>query len=146
MKNEKWATEPNRIHVSSKLPNSPATGYLRPDIKKIAVTIKTDDDDFIPQYNLDKNKADLLANLSSTLQMPTGSCEIIDCGITIEVPIGYKICVSSDIPSLFLNLVDSNRIKVNVLNSGKKLILKHKQVIGKIWIEPVYFFEWIMKG
>jgi hypothetical protein len=147
MKNEYWSNEnKNKIYVSSKLPPNSAVGYVKPELKKVATKIKADNNEFIPTYS-SKNEADLFINLpSETLLMTTGSSEVIDCGFELEIPNGYKLCVSSQICGLFLNLIDSKRIKVNASNFGKKLILKHKQVIGKIWIEPVYFFDWITKG
>lgn len=146
MKNENWSTKEQKIFVSSRLPQSPATGYVKPELKKVAVKIKPDSEDFVPKYS-DKNVADLVANLNfENLELTSGSHEIIDCGIELEIPAGYKCCVSSCIQGLFLNLIEGSRIKVVALNCGKKLILKNKQVIGKIWIEPVYFFEWITKG
>lgn len=146
MKNDKWSTKKSQIQVFSKLPPNPAVGYVKPEIKKVAVKIKADSEDFIPVYS-DKNVADLFVNLSSeSLEMTTGSSEEVDCGFELEMPNGYKLCISSCVPGLFLNLFDSNRVRLNILNFGKKTILKNKQLIGKIWIEPVYFFDWITKG
>lgn len=144
---DKWSSTEPRVYVSSRLPKSPAIGYHEPDLKIISVHISADEEEFIPVYSEDKTCADLLVNLPNRdLILPFGSSEIVDCGFNVEVPPGYRICVSSFISNIFLNLIDSTRIKVNVLNLGKELILQHKQKIGKIWIEPVYFFDWIMKG
>ena len=140
-----WSSKKPKVFVSPRLPKSPAEGYEKPEINKVAVRISSDEDDFIPAYT-DFNCADLIANLPNNLFLSHGSCEIIDCGFSLEIPSGYKVCASSSISNIFLNIVDSNRIKVNVLNLGKELILQHKQKIGKIWIEPVYFFDWITKG
>lgn len=143
---DNWTTIDTKAFVSSKLPKSPATDYVRPEIKKIATIISSDHEDFTPVYSEDKNEADLFSNIPKGLVFSKGAQHVIDCGFSLEVPHGYKICVSSTISGLFLNLIDSNRIRVNVINFGEEVMLQHKQKIGKIWIEPVYFFEWITKG
>ena len=143
----KWSSKDNRVYASPTLPRSPATGYNKPDLKKIAVSISSDEIDFVPSYPAGSNEADLLANIpSGTLLFSKGGCNVVDCGFSLEVPVGYRVRVSSLLDNLFLNLLEASRIKVNAINLGEELILHHKQKIGKIWIEPVYFFEWIMKG
>lgn len=143
---DNWSIKDSKIFVSSKLPKSPALGYVKPEIKKVAIKISSDHEDFIPTYSEDKNAADLFLNTPKELIFPKGSQEIIDCGFSLEVPAGYKVCVSSVISSVFITLIDSSRIKVNAINFGEEIILQYKQKIGKIWVEPVYFFDWIKKG
>lgn len=141
-----WSSNESLVRVSSKLPSTPAMGYIKPDLRKVAVEILSDEEDFIPKYS-DNNTADLFASLKNgDLRLATGSSDLVDCGFSIEIPAGYRICVESCISNVFLNLIESNRIKVNIFNFGKELILQNKKKIGKIWIEPVYFFEWITKG
>lgn len=146
-KNDYWSTE-SRVKVSSKLPRSPATGYLSPDIKKVSVQIESDEDDFMPRYSLeDSGRADLVANIpSGEILFSEGGSDILDCGLSLEVPAGYRLCVSSSVHGFFMELVDSKRIKIKVFNSGGECALRHKQKVAKIWIEPIYFFEWIPKG
>lgn len=142
-----WSLNESKVFVSSRLPNSPATGYNKPDFKKIAVSISSDNEDFIPSYENCEYAAILIANIpNKKLILSKNSQAVIDCGFSLEVPAGYKVCASSFISSIYLNLVESSRIQVSVLNLGEELILLHKQKIGKIWIEPIYFFEWITKG
>lgn len=145
--NNYWSSKDSAIRVSSKLPSSPAIGYSKPDIRKVAVQISSDEEEFIPSYSDKSNTADLFAKLpDGDLLLPTGASDSIDCGFRIELPPGYRICIESSISNVFLNLIESDRIKVNILNLGKELILQNKKKIGKIWIEPVYFFDWITKG
>lgn len=147
MRNDNWATASDKVHVSSKLPHCPATDFVVANIKKIPTDIKADDEDFIPEYSPGENFARLLANLpDGELSLASGSCEILDCGFCMKLQPGYKAVVSSDIPNLFLNLSESSRFKVTVFNAGKKTVLRHKQIIGKIWVEPVYLFEWNLRG
>ena len=133
-----------KTHVYSKLPPNPVSTYNAPDLKKIAVNIDSDEDYFIPRYDADDSTADLFLNSSEKIVLSNGSSTIIDCGFSLKIPMGYRICIESCISGVFLNLTDSNRVKVNVFNFGKEITLQHKQKIGKIWIEPVYFFDWII--
>ena len=145
MKNEYWSTKTS-AYVSSRLPPSPAIGYSRPEINNVAVSIDFDDEDFVPIYS-EGSCADILANLpSGDLFLPHGGSEVVDCGVSIEIPAGYRMCVSSSTPGVFFTLVESKRLKINAFNAGVEATLCHKQKIGKIWIEPVYFFDWITKG
>lgn len=142
-----WSIKESKACVVPKIPKSQALEYVSPDIKKVAVIISSDEPEFIPAYSSDKNTADLLANIpDQRLVLSKDSSAVVDCGFSVEIPIGYKICVSSSLSGVFLNLIDDKKLKVNIMNFGQKLILQHKQKIGKIWIEPVYFFDWIQKG
>jgi len=144
-KNDYWASE-SRVKVSSKLPKSPAAGYLAPDIKKVAVQIESDEDDFMPRYSLeDAGRADLVVNIpSGEILFSEGGSDILDCGFSLEIPAGYRLCVSSSVHGFFMELVDSKRIKIKAFNSGEECTLRHKQKVAKMWIEPIYFFEWIL--
>lgn len=147
MKNDNWSASERKVHVSSRLPPCPATDFVAPDIKRVATEIKADSEEFVPEYGPGENAAVLLANIpSGFVSFSSGSSETIDCGFSIKVPAGYKVVAQSDIPSLFFKLADSERLKVNAFNTtSSKLVLAHKQAIGRIWIEPVYLFEWRMK-
>jgi hypothetical protein len=147
MRNGNWSTSENKALVSSCLPPCPANGFIAPDLKKVATEIRADDEDFLPEYGRGENAAELLANIpEGKMSIASGMCEIVDCGFSLKIPAGYKCAVSSNIPSLFLSLIGSERIRLNVFNAGDHMVLQHKQSIGKIWIEPVYLFEWITKG
>jgi hypothetical protein len=69
----------------------------------------------------------------------------LDCGFTITLPAGYRCRVSSHASSFVLDTVDSKRFKVNLINLGEETILNDRQAIGRLWVEPVYFFEWITR-
>lgn len=147
MRNENWSASKSRAHVSSRLPPNPALGYARPDIRTVAVEIEGDEDYFLPSCEAGSDFAFLFANLpSGDLEMVSGGAIVIDCGLSMKAPQGYRFRISSEVPGLFLELLDANRIKVHAFNAGSNLTLIHKQKIGKISIEPVYFIEWITKG
>ena len=138
------------------LPSSPADNYFKPNLIKINTKIKSDDKDFIPKYQtMDSVCADLLANLNGdNIEINPGQCHLIDCGFSIELPRGYKACIAARSGWASKGLIVNNapgqidsdyrgRIKICVTNiSQQTLVVSHKDRIGQIWIEPVYFFEW----
>lgn len=141
-----WSYNVAKVQVSSKLPSSPAVGYSRPEIRSVATDIECDDDDFMPLYSCDPNCASLRINIpEGEVALTHGALYEADCGVSINIPAGYKCVISSLIPGLIMNLSDSKRIRIEILNTSEKMILKNKQNIAKIWIEPVYFFDWIRK-
>jgi hypothetical protein len=145
-KKDSWSSE-HKIKVSSKLPHSPASNYIYLDVKKVAVCIESDEEEFIPKHSLEQaGKAELIANIpeKEVLLSESGS-HTFDCGFSLKIPVGYKCCVSSLVPGLFVETLESKRFKLKVFNSGSKIMLRHKQKIAKMWIEPIYFFEWIVK-
>lgn len=147
MRNENWSTSKSKIYVSSRLPPNPASGYAKPDIRKVAVEVECDDDDFVPAYDPGCDYANLIANIpSGSVRIAGGGTVVVDCGISLDMPAGYRCRVSGSTPGLFLELVDAKRIKVHAFNAGDEVILQDRQIIGKIWVEPVYIFEWITKG
>lgn len=147
MRSDNWKIEKPNMKISAKLPASPAKDYVRPEIRKVAVEIVSDEEEFIPAYAHGCNSAYLLANLTvGELDLISGSSTLIDCGFSLKVPPGYRVEIASSISGLFLSRCDSERMKVNAINVGENLTLHHKQEIARIWIEPVYIFEWVTKG
>ena len=141
-----WSCNVAKVQVSSKLPSSPAVGYSRPEIRSVATEIECDDDDFMPLYSCDPNCASLRINIpEGEVVLPHQGSYEADCGVSINIPAGYKCSISSSIAGLIMNLKDSKRIRISILNTAEKMILKNKQNIAKIWVEPVYFFDWTRK-
>jgi hypothetical protein len=139
VKNNVWSTENPRAFVSSALPKSPAKGYVQTEVNKIALTMTADDDFFLPRCSSD-GKAEIFASLPGEKRLGNGEVSVIDCGFEISIPAGYRLSVSSCVSGLFLSLLDANRIKVSAFNASRECVLHDRQHIGKIWIEPVYFF------
>lgn len=153
--NDHWS-ENNKIKVSSKLPECPASNYYKPNIIKVLTKISVDGDYFTPKYSSpDSSCADLFANITNkeSIGICSSGTEVIDCGFSICISNGYKACVGLDSywcdKGLILmghdqiNSTENHRVKLNVLNiSDKMVIINNKDKIGKIWIEPIYFFEW----
>lgn len=152
---ECWIEKKN--HVKPLLPSSPANNYFKPNLIKIVTNIKADSDEFIPKYQTENSVcADLLANLKEdNLAMASGECVLIDCGFSMEIPNGYKACIAARSGWASKGLIVNNapgqidsdyrgRIKICVTNISENLIvIKNKERIGQIWIEPVYFFDWV---
>lgn len=151
-----WKEDKNKSNVNAKLPGCSAKNYYNPSINKIISNIKFEDEFFVPKYS-DKSTADVHVCLEneSSKYLFTNCPALIDCGFSVSVPSGYKIVFALDAKFLSTlivcgsNYIDSNeetRFKINVLNISEKLLtLNNKDKIGKIWIEPVYLFDWNYK-
>lgn len=148
MKKLNYWSEKNKVNVSCKLPSCSAKDYFVPSVTKILTKINPDNEDFIPKYN-DSYSADLIANLPNNLVLASNSSGTIDCGFSIEKPIGYKIKIVTNISlaqkGLYLQnkIVESGRLELIAFNNGKDSItIEHKQTVGQIYIEPIYLFDW----
>ena len=154
-----WVDDKNKIKAKAKIPGCSAANYYCPPINKISTDINFEDDFFIPKYSKGSSCADIFTFLPDDNKKSIGICKsgqfTIDCGFSIKIANGYKACFSLDDSLLNkgliingFNQIDSTenhtRVKINVLNIGEKiLILSHKDKVGKIWIEPIYFFDWM---
>ena len=96
MKKLNYWSEKNKVDVSCKLPSCSAKDYFVPSVTKILTRIKPDDKDFVPKYN-NPNSADLIANVPNNLILANNTSGIIDCGFSIEKPLGYKIKIVTNI-------------------------------------------------
>lgn len=147
MRNDGWKSDPPVPKARPLIANPPAKGYSRPEIERVAVAIESDEDCFRPSSCASDGSAAITANIpSGNLVMPEGASAVIDCGFSLEMPAGYRCRLSSSVPGLVMELVDAKRFKVNAINLGRETILHDRESIGRIWIEPVHFFEWITRG
>lgn len=147
MRDDNWKSDPPIPRAVPRSSTTPAKDYSRPSVVKVAVAIKGDSEEFLPAACDPSGACEIIANIpSGETRMTEGSMAVIDCGFSIETPPGYRCSVSSLVPGLILEIVDAQRFKVNAINLGQTTILKDRDVIGKIWIEPVHFFEWVTKG
>lgn len=150
-----WFEEKKNL-ATAMLPPNPTDNYSVFIKNNIKTKIKADHDDFIPKYQTEGSAcADLFVNLDNNfLSLLPNDSYLIDCGFSMELPIGYKACISARSgwasKGLIINnapgQIDSDyrgRIKICVTNiSDKVLVIENKDRIGQIWIEPVYFFQW----
>lgn len=147
MRDDKWRVDPPGPRANPRLPESPAKGYSNPELFKVAVAIESDEADFMPTSCHSDGSAQIVGNIpSGSVVVPEGGSLVIDCGFSVEIPKGYRCRVTSSIGGLFMEVVDSKRFKVNAINLGSKTMLLDRKPIGRIWIEPVHFFEWIKRG
>jgi len=148
--------ENNKIKANSKLPSCSANDYYNPNLNKVSTKIEFDEDFFIPKYaEKGSTCADIFINCKDKcISINCLGLKSIDCGFSIQINNGYrarieldKIWSSRGMLLVGNPRIDSGkleRVSLEVLNIGdKQLLLDHKEKIGIIWIEPVYFFEWI---
>lgn len=147
MRKDNWKSDPPIPRATPRSSPTPAKDYAMTSVMKVAVSVKGDSEKFIPMVCDPSGACEIIANIpSGQMKMTEGSMAVIDCGFSIETPPGYRCSVSSLVPGVMLEIVDSQRFKVSAINLGQTTILKDRDVIGKIWIEPVHFFEWVTKG
>lgn len=145
MRNDQWKYDPPLVKVAPKIPASPAKDYFGPSISKVPVVLEVDDKDFAPAACSD-GSANILANIpDGDLFLPKGGQAVVDCGFSITLPAGFRCVVSGYIPGLMLDLIECKKFKVTVINLGEETTLKDREIIGKVRVEPIYLFEWIMR-
>lgn len=132
---------------------------------KIKITANHCDntDKYIPKYENDNSYFKLYASIKPVIHdhQYFGSCvkfgfrtiELIDCGVSVELPKGYKLCLSlSDELSkkgLFITnapvQVDNNKtIQFMLANFSHEITtIEDGDYVAKGWIEPIYKVEWI---
>lgn len=132
----------------------------------INVDIKLDDTRCVPKYQtIGSACADLVAripanmidgvNMGTTLRLNYRSLAIIDCGLSMAVPSGFKLCVAARSGWAAKGLavmngvgqIDSDyrgNIKVIVANVvGKEIIvINDGDRIAQCWLEPVFKADW----
>ena len=141
--------------VSSGLQN-----WSCPKIESVCTKIKVDEECFMPLYSEGSTLSKLFANLSQKeedytgekyTRIPSRGVVQIDCGFTLDLPVGFKarFSVDEELSSRGLFLVSPNqmvegRVVLNLMNLGKEfMMIKHKDIIAQMWVEPVYLFEWV---
>lgn len=126
---------------------------------KVKAKAKPDSQDFFPLPN--GTSVQLLANFPTPPEMkgqagyvhrvglgPRGTA-VVDCGLTVEVPDGFKAVAHLE-PSLAGKglLIDGNvytgdaRIAFRLRNVGREIVpVLHKDRVATLSLEPVYVFD-----
>lgn len=147
MRDDGWGRESPLPRVRPKASRSPATEYTRPRIERVALALRSDSDEFRPAACDSEGRSTFVANIpNGELRMPEMGSAVVDCGFGIEVPMGYRAMASSIVPGVVLEIVESKRFKVSVVNLRGETILRHGEPIGRLWVEPIYFFDWETRG
>lgn len=146
MREDGWRVDRTAPRAAPKASYNPAKNYSHPEISKVSVFLEADEDAFVPLPAGVDGSAFISANIpSESLSIPRGGSVIVDCGFAVTLPPGYRCRVSSSVPGILLDIVESKRFKVNAVNLGDETTLKDRETIGRLWVEPVYFFEWITR-
>lgn len=147
MRDDGWRRESPVPRAKPKSVCTPAKDYARPKVLKVAVELKSDSDEFRPSPCDQEGSSGILANIpDGEMVIPHGGSAVVDCGFGIKMPPGYRCRVKSYKSSLVFEVVDLKRFKVHATNLGEETILRHGDPIGRLWIEPVHFLEWITRG
>lgn len=147
MRGDAWRRDPPVPRAKPRAMGTPAKGYSRPEILRVAVELKADSDEFRPSPCDPEGSSGIVANIpDGEIVIPHCGSAVIDCGFGVKLPAGYRCRVKSYMSSLVFEVVDLKRFKVHATNLGSETILSHGESIGRIWIEPVHFFEWTTKG
>ena len=149
-------TKKPRVKATKSREQSPAADYVQPNIFRVSTSVVPDIAEFKPLSQDGGRYCDVflntLARSMNQIQLNHRSTEVLDFGCKITLPPGYKLNGNVHPKYAALGLVccsvyldDEKRLKFVVTNSGKQtpIILVEKEPVGRIWIEPVYYFDWI---
>lgn len=146
MRDDGWKCESPIPKATPKLARTPAKEYNRPDLSRVLVGLESDDPSFVPSPPDSSGFSKISVRIpSGSVLMPEGGSVLLDCGFGAVVPVGYRVRATSLIPGLFVEVVETKRFKVNVVNLGRETILNDGQRICSMWVEPVCFFDWAKK-
>lgn len=134
---------------------SSAESYFSPNLYNIATKVEAAEEDLLPAYN-EPNVADvrIIAPMSSRLVQEvlliSNMVLIVDTGITLKIPAGYRVCAAANLEyakrGLFVShvLLENDRLKLIFNNIGVEnpIVIPHKAFCAQIWIEPAYYFDW----
>lgn len=147
MNGDNWSVDPPVPRAAPRMPSTPAKEYYKPEVSKVSVALDADEDCFVPSPLARDGSAPLTANIpGGGVDIPKGGSVVVDCGFSIKLPVGYRCRVSSVVPGVLIDIVDCKRFKVNAVNLGDETKLNDREEIGRLWVEPVYFVEWITRG
>lgn len=125
-----------------------------PPSNKISTKIILDDPKFEPKYQTeDAACCDLIANLEAPVSLANRCGVLVDCGFSMEVPVGYKAVIAgrSGLSSKGLVIpnapgqIDSDyrgKVKVYLLNVGREImVINPGDRIAQMYIEEVKKFD-----
>ena len=147
MRDDGWKCDSPLPKASPKPARTPAKEYNRPDISRVLLGVEAEDPSFAPTPPDSSGFSRISVRIpSGSLLVPEGGSALLDCGFGAVVPMGYRVRATSLVPGLLVEVVETKRFRVNVVNLGGETILNDGQRIGSIWVESVCFFDWAKKG
>lgn len=117
--------------------------------------------DFTPKYQTEMSAtADLVANTANQppnslgkrqIVLPSRASTMIDCGLTLTVPDGYKAVITPTEPYADKGLVFSSnvftgprRVMVRARNMGKEIVMiEPGERIALLSVEPLFKFDFV---
>ena len=129
------------------------------EVRSVKTKVVVDSEEYLPAYQTAGSACvDLVAcikgEFGTRVTLPSRRVAKIDTGIRVQVPEGYKLCVSarSEFASKVVIVanapgqVDSDyrgKVVVIVANCGNQIVnIENGQRFAQCWIEPVYKFDW----
>jgi hypothetical protein len=146
LRGDGWGFESPLPRATPKPPKTRAKEYSRPEMTKVSVVLDADDASFAPAPSDQHGMSKVSARIpSGSLRISEGGSAVIDCGFGLVVPPGYRVRASGLVPGLLVEVHETSRFRLRVVNLGDETILNDGQQIGSIWIEPVCFFDWTQR-
>jgi len=147
LRSDGWGRESPLPKAMPKPVRTPAREYSRPELSKVSIALKVDDEAYAPgpsdQFGMSKVSARI--NSGST-RIPEGGSAVVDCGFGLVVPLGHRVRASSLVPGVLVEVHELEQFRLHVVNIGGETILNDGQQMASIWVEPVCFFDWIQRG
>jgi hypothetical protein len=147
LRDDGWGCDSPLPKAKPKQAKTPAKEYSRPELVRVSVSLEVDDPSFAPSPSDQFGVSTVSARIpSGSMRLSEGGCAVVDCGFGVVVPPGYRVRASCLVPGLLVDVHETNRFRLSVVNLGDETILNDGQQIGSIWVEPVCFFDWTRKG
>jgi len=147
LRSDGWGRESPLPKATPKPPRTPAREYSRPELSKVSIVLKADDEAYAPGPSDRFGMCGVSARIpSGSMRIPEGGSAVVDCGFGVSTPAGYRIRASSLVPGVLVEVHETDRFRLHVVNLGGETILNDGQQMASIWVEPVCFFDWIQRG
>jgi dUTPase len=142
--------------ISSKATKFALKDYYAPGDREITVKIQSDEVAFTPTVG-EHGYFDLMANMpldaagQRRSNLSHRSTIVVDCGVEITVPEGYRAVLKVNELLAKKGLLIPNapsyhtggRVKVQLSNFGREIIqVNHLDKVAQIAVEPIYTIKW----
>ncbi len=146
MRSDGWGRESPLPKANPLASGTPARDYSRPEVARVSVRLEADDPSFAPGPPDRFGSSEIYAKLpAGSMMVPEGGSAVVDCGFSLSLPPGYRVRAASLVQGLFVDVQETDRFRIRVMNLGAETILNDGQRICSISVEPVCFFDWDRK-